>query len=527
MEVPSIRSPLPHFTVDSTTPKVYHTTIHELFERSVEINGDREAIFFGDEQMTYQRFNKQVNKLAHHLRKRGVRANDIVAIMADRSFEMLIGIYAIIKAGGAYLPLAHADPKGRLKALLEDACPRLLLIQKHLDEKSQNLHEDHVIIEDVLGTYGPDFNPTEVNQPNDLAYVIYTSGSTGMPKGVMVSHESLVNRLQWMQEAYPVSKDDVIIQKTPFTFDVSVWEIFWWALQGARVGLLKPNEEKNPMSIVASIIKFRATVIHFVPSMFSIFLQYVKFSQRANELSHLRTVFTSGEALKANHLCDFNELFSDCQESKLVNLYGPTEATIDVTHYLCPKVNLTGNIPIGVPISNMSTFIIKDNVLVEDGDTGELCLAGVGLAQGYLNRVELTHERFTRHPEDPNEIIYKTGDHARLRADGQIEYIGRVDDQIKIRGIRIELGEIETMLSNHEDVQQCVVVLSRPSDSVTLIVAYYIADEAIDSKELKAHASDYLPVYMIPNFFHRISKLPLTAHGKVDRKALPELSSMN
>lgn len=505
----------------------YRITVQELFERTVEKYADHDAIYVGEQRMSYATFNKKVNKLAHHLRNRGIGANDIVAILADRSFEMLIGIYGIIKAGGAYLPLSHSDPSDRLRSLLEDANPKLLLVQNHLSHKSDDLYDKQLVIEDVLNEEGCESNPELINQPEDLAYVIYTSGSTGMPKGVMISHQSLINRLQWMQDEYPISREDVIVQKTPFTFDVSVWELFWWAFEGARVAMLGPDQEKNPMAIASAISKYEVTTIHFVPSMFSVFLQYLKFGGNVNELAHLRTVFTSGEALKENHLHDFNELFGDFPDSRLVNLYGPTEATIDATHYLCPKQNEAGNVPIGLPISNMKAYILKDDKIAGEGETGELCLAGIGLARGYLNRVELTHDRFSRHPENPEEIIYKTGDQARISNNGNIDYLGRIDQQIKIRGIRIELGEIEATVARHSSIQQCVAALRRPSDHVTLIVVYYLADEAIDQEELKKFTRNFLPAYMVPNFFCKIDQIPVTAHGKVDRNLLPDLNSLN
>jgi D-alanine--poly(phosphoribitol) ligase subunit 1 len=371
---------------------------------------------------------------------------------------------------------------------------------------------------------GPTGNPARVNQPQDLAYVIYTSGSTGRPKGVMIEHRALVNRLHWMQHAYPIDERDVILQKTPYYFDVSVWELFWWAIRGARLCFLMPGGERNPLAIVETVRKHRASVMHFVPSMLNVFLEYLgsKGAEAAQSLSPVRQVFASGEALTPSHVRKFNDILGSRTGARLTNLYGPTEATVDVSYFDCPAHNNFECIPIGRPIHNTRLYVIKDGRQVAIGDHGELCIAGVGLARGYLNNPALTAEKFTDNPANPGERIYRTGDVARWLPDGNIEYLGREDHQVKIRGLRIELGEIENTISEHPGISGCVAVVRKYGESVILIIAYIVCKSDVDLDNLKGWLRTRLPDYMIPNRIEKIAEFPLTPSGKADRKALPE-----
>jgi D-alanine--poly(phosphoribitol) ligase subunit 1 len=499
-------------------------TLQEIFEKTVEKHPQRTAVVFNGDALTYEQLNKNVNKLAFFLRKQGARRDQLMGIITERSFEMMIGIYGIIKAGCAYLPLSPNDPDKRIQNILQDAAPAVLLVQQKFYARFAAIHPLVICIETILEQDLPADNPTVINTPADLAYVIYTSGSTGMPKGVLIEHHSVVNRLTWMQEAYPITSEDVILQKTPYTFDVSVWELFWWAFEGAAVCLPLPNNEKNPMAIVKDIEKNKVSVLHFVPSMFNVFLEYVKLLKDISPLASMRLVFTSGEALQVSHCKKFNQSIQSELGTRLINLYGPTEATVDVTHYLCPKGEITGEIPIGKPISNTAMYILKDGNELPAGQVGELCIAGTGLARGYLNRVELTHEKFACPFRDRKERVYKTGDLACRCPDGNLLYYGRIDQQVKIRGIRIELGEIESVLNEYPGVESCLVDIKRPSENVVLLVAFYVAAEEIPAAALKAHMKKFMPEYMIPNFFQRIGVMPLTVHGKINRSALPELS---
>jgi amino acid adenylation domain-containing protein len=376
---------------------------------------------------------------------------------------------------------------------------------------------------DDAGVYrGSTANPAVVARPRDLAYVIYTSGSTGKPKGVMIEHRSLVNRLHWMQHAYPIGERDVILQKTPYTFDVSVWELFWWALTGATLCFLMPGGERFPLAIVETVRKHRVSVVHFVPSMLNVFLEYLDGKRDSvRSLATLRRVFASGEALAPSHVRKFNDIVAAAAGARLTNLYGPTEATVDVSYFDCPADDGVGVVPIGRPIHNTRFYVMADSHQTPIGEPGELCIAGVGLARGYLNNPALTDEKFVVDPV-AGERIYRTGDVARWLPDGNIEYLGRNDFQVKIRGLRIELGEIENTIRAYPGIVDCVAVVRRCSETVILIVAYVVCRGDIDIGVLKRNLARVLPDYMIPNQFVQIDEMPLTSSGKADRKALPE-----
>ncbi|WP_036693983.1 amino acid adenylation domain-containing protein, partial [Paenibacillus tyrfis] len=364
-------------------------------------------------------------------------------------------------------------------------------------------------------------NLEPVAGPRNVAYVIYTSGTTGKPKGVMVEHHSVINRLMWMQKAYPIASGDTILQKTAITFDVSVWELFWWSWVGSKVCLLPVGGEKNPEEIVETIARNNVSTLHFVPSMLDVFLEYVGSTggKASGKLASLRQVFASGEALTPAQVSKFRREVGD---TRLINLYGPTEATVDVSYYECTAGELSGTVPIGKPIDNIRLYIIGEGNqgLQPVGVAGELCIAGVGLARGYLNRPELTEEKFVNHPLVPGERIYRTGDLARWLPDGNIEYLGRIDHQVKIRGYRIELGEIEAQLLKLAPVQQAVVIAREDGSGQKQLCAYIVAEQQMTVSELRGELSRELPGYMIPSYFVQMEQMPLSANGKLDRKAL-------
>lgn len=504
-------------------------TLQELFEAQVRqrplqsaVICDHDAVW-GISTFSYERLNEKANQLAHRLRAEGVLPGHIVAILAERSFAMLIGIYGVLKAGGAYLPLSPEDPPERIATIVADAGARVVLLHGATAMKSP-AGVPTIDLEKPDVYAGPATNPTLVNRPDDLAYVIYTSGSTGKPKGVMIEHRSVVNRLHWMQQAYPIDERDVLLQKTPYHFDVSVWELFWGLLEGASLCLLRPRGERAPQSLLETIRKHRVTVLHFVPSMLSVFLEYLdgRPEKVSGALSSLRRVFASGEALSPAHVRKFNTVVGAATGCRLTNLYGPTEATVDVTYFDCPDQGDLDCVPIGRPIQNIRAYVVRDGQPMPVGETGELCLAGVGLARGYLNNPKLTAERFVEGPAMPGERMYRTGDLARWMPDGNLEYLGREDHQVKIRGLRIELGEIENTIRKFPAVADCVVVTKTYSESIVVIVAYLVAREKTDRAALKQHLQRLLPEYMVPGHFEEMAALPLTATGKVDRKALPE-----
>jgi D-alanine--poly(phosphoribitol) ligase subunit 1 len=506
-----------------------NATLQQLIEEQVVRHASKQAVIcdhdetLGVSSLTYAALNERANQLAHRLREEGVGPGHIVALMVERSFAMMIGILGIIKAGAAYLPISPDSPPDRNDHILKDGGVKVLLIHDRTTNHAairgviMNL-DDPTVYRDSTA------NPVNLNKPEDLAYVIYTSGSTGRPKGVMIEHRALINRLDWMQRAYPIGVGDLILQKTPYSFDVSVWELFWWALQGARLCFLVPGGEKIPLAIVEAVRKHRVGVMHFVPSMLNVFLEYLdgKLDRVSQGLSSVRHVFVSGEALTPSHVRKFNEIWGRRTGTRLVNLYGPTEATVDVTYFDCPRQNDFDIVPIGRPIQNIRLYVIRDGRQVAIGETGELCIAGIGLARGYLNSAALTAEKFTDNPANPGERIYRTGDIARWLPDGNIEYLGREDFQVKIRGLRIELGEIESSIREFPGVADCVVTVRRYSETVVLIIAYVVCRHDLEIGELRNFLRNRLPDYMMPNHFEMISEIPLTSSGKADRKALPE-----
>jgi len=499
-----------------------HKTINELFEEQVENTPENIAVKFQNYSMTYRQLNEKSNKLARTLREKGVSSDSIVGIMCRRSLEMLIGIMGILKAGAAYLPIGPNYPVERINYMLKDSSANILLTQNEFIEKI--IFDGCILDLDADETYSTESsNLSIVNEPENLAYVIYTSGSTGNPKGVMIEHRALLNRLHWMQKKYPIGEGDTILQKTPYTFDVSVWELLWWSLQGASVCMLVPDGEKNPEEIIDAIEKYRITIMHFVPSMLNSFLSYLESNGDYFRLNSLRQVFASGEALTLHQVDKFNALLHNKFGIKLNNLYGPTEAAIDVSYFDCSTGNKLDTIPIGKPIDNIKLYILdKNNSLQPIGVPGELYIAGTGLARGYLKRPELTSEKFISNPYNGGEKLYKTGDLAKWMPDGNIEYLGRIDHQVKIRGFRIELGEIEETLRKHEKVNETVVIVGEDKEKNKYLCAYIVSEKEFTVSEIKLFLSNELPEYMIPSYFVRLEKLPLSPNGKINRKALPE-----
>ncbi|MCK4260161.1 MAG: amino acid adenylation domain-containing protein, partial [Halanaerobiales bacterium] len=509
--------------------------IYHLFEEQVERTPDNIALIYKDDQLTYEELNNRSNQLARLLREKGIGPDQIVGIMLDRSFEMIIGIMGILKAGGAYLPIDPVYPEDRIAHMLNDSQAKVLLTQNHLIDGANRLDYAGEIIDlnDEDNYIGDGSNLKNITRPEDLAYIIYTSGSTGKPKGVMIEHKSIINRLSWMQSKYAIGDEDTILQKTPFTFDVSVWEFFWWFFNGSRIAILVPGGEKEPETIVNAILKYNVTTMHFVPSMLNAFLEYVETKDVVDKLQSLSQVFASGEALTRQQVIKFNKYLNQTNKTTLHNLYGPTEATVDVTYYDCPIKEMIDTVPIGKPIDNISIYIVDNyNNPVAVGVPGELCIAGVGVARGYLNRPELTEEKFVQNPFESGKRMYRTGDLARWLADGNIEYLGRIDNQVKIRGFRIELGEIENQLLKDERIKEAVVV-DRIDEAGDKYLCAYItevrgqkSEVGIDDKlaisDIRLSLAKELPDYMIPAHFVKLAELPKTTSGKVDRKALPK-----
>ncbi|HGN2265109.1 TPA: amino acid adenylation domain-containing protein, partial [Pseudomonas aeruginosa] len=491
--------------------------VHRLFEEQVERTPTAPALAFGEERLDYAELNRRANRLAHALIERGVGADRLVGVAMERSIEMVVALMAILKAGGAYVPVDPEYPEERQAYMLEDSGVQLLLSQSHLKlPLAQGVQRIDLDQADAWLENHAENNPgVELNGEN-LAYVIYTSGSTGKPKGAGNRHSALSNRLCWMQQAYGLGVGDTVLQKTPFSFDVSVWEFFWPLMSGARLVVAAPGDHRDPAKLVALINREGVDTLHFVPSMLQAFLQ----DEDVASCTSLKRIVCSGEALPADAQ---QQVFAKLPQAGLYNLYGPTEAAIDVTHWTCVEEGKDA-VPIGRPIANLACYILDGNLEpVPVGVLGELYLAGRGLARGYHQRPGLTAERFVASPFVAGERMYRTGDLARYRADGVIEYAGRIDHQVKLRGLRIELGEIEARLLEHPRVREAAVLAV---DGRQLVGYVVLESEGGDWREaLAAHLAKSLPEYMVPAQWLALERMPLSPNGKLDRKALPKIEA--
>ncbi|WP_371579892.1 amino acid adenylation domain-containing protein [Streptomyces sp. NBC_01314] len=500
------------------------TALVAPFEEQVRRTPDATALVFGTETLTYAEFNARANRLAHHLAALGVRPGTPVAVAVPRSLELLVTLVAVVKAGGAYLPLDPDYPADRLAYMLEHTGPACVVA----DTAGRVPVPEGITVvaldEDGPAVDGrPATDPAPPVTPGHPAYIIFTSGSTGRPKGVVVPHSAIDNRLRWMQAEYPLTAGDRVLQKTPSGFDVSVWEFFWALREGAAIVIAEPGGHKDPAYLARTIREQSVTTCHFVPSMLQVFLA----EPEAAGCTGLRQVFCSGEALPREAVREFGRLLPGVE---LHNLYGPTEAAVDVTYHPC-DTGADGPVPIGKPVWNTRLYVLDAGLRpCGVGESGELYLAGAQLASAYLGRPEITADRFLADPYGPaGERMYRTGDLARWTADGEVEYLGRTDHQIKLRGLRIELGEIESVLLAHPAVRQAAVVAHEGRQ----LVAYLVADggpaveprapgaEGVTADGLKALAAERLPEFMVPAAFVFLDALPLSPNGKLDRKALP------
>ncbi|MBM5587391.1 amino acid adenylation domain-containing protein, partial [Burkholderia pseudomallei] len=500
--------------------------IHQLFEAQVDRKPEAIALTFDGQRLSYAELNARANRLAHYLQARGVGPDRLVALCAERGIEMVVGLLAILKAGGAYVPLDPSHPPERLRRMLDDTNPVAVLVddigadalasfESHVAARSPRVHLSRDIAQ--WRACSPANPPTPRERAaRRLAYVIYTSGSSGESKGVMNEHRGVVNRLWWMQQTYALDERDAVLQKTPFSFDVSVWEFFWPLMSGARLVIAKPEGHKDPAYLSELIDRERVTTLHFVPSMLQAFLED---EGAARGCVSVKRVMCSGEALPPSLVKRFYRCLPD---ARLHNLYGPTEAAVDVTAWACDAEEGGASVPIGRPIANTRIYVLDGyGQPVPRGVAGELYIGGVQVARGYLNRPELTRERFVDDPFVAGGRLYKTGDLARWRTDGSLEYLGRNDFQVKIRGFRIELGEIEAQLAKVAGVRE-TVVLARDSGSPAgekRLVAYYTGNA--DVAALREQATRHLPAYMVPSAYVRLDAWPLTPNGKLDRRALP------
>ncbi|MGP9576114.1 amino acid adenylation domain-containing protein, partial [Halomonas sp. AOP42-D2-25] len=491
--------------------------VHHLIEQQTAATPETTALVFADQSLSYAELNTHANHLAHYLIGLGVRPETRVGIAMERSIEMVVGLLAILKAGGAYVPLDPEYPSERLAFIAEDSGIELLLTQHHLRGSLPVADGLSVVELDRLDiAHHVSSNPAVVLHGEHLAYVIYTSGSTGRPKGTAIRHDALTNCMIWMQETYQLTDTDAVLHKAPFGFDVSVWEIFWPLSVGARLVIAQPGDHRDPERIIELIQKHGITTLNFVPSMLKAFLAFPDVKTK----TRLKHIMCGGEAVPATLQQDVAERLDG---ANLHDLYGPTETTIHVTHWWC-RDQTHRQIPIGRPISGTRTYVLDGELnLAPQGISGELYLGGVSLARGYLNRSDLTAERFVADPFAQGERLYRTGDLVRWREDGQLEYLGRLDHQVKIHGLRIELGEIEAELLAQPEVSEAVVIAQEDPNGSKL-VAYVVPQVGIelDTSPLRERLSQQLPDYMVPRAMVALDALPLNANGKVDRKALPE-----
>jgi len=501
-------------------------SLHRLFEQQTERTPGAIAVVDQDRSLTYLELNHRANQLAHYLRTRGVSRDVRVGVCLERSLEMVIALLGILKAGDCYVPLDPEYPAERLVFMLEDAEVSMLLTSAGLREQLPFLVNNSLCLDsdwEATISEHESGNPSNSTAGDDLAYVIYTSGSTGRPKGAMNTHRAICNRLRWMQEAYNLNAGDRVLQKTPFSFDVSVWEFFWPLITGARLVMARPEGHKDVAYLVNVINEESITTLHFVPSMLQVFVEHGALRQ----CPHIRRVICSGEALPYQ----LQQRFFEDSRARLYNLYGPTEAAVDVTAWPCVPEGESGFVPIGKPIANTNIHLLDPNgELVPVGVPGELHIGGVGLARGYLNQPGLTAEKFVPHfhSAGPGERLYKTGDLARYHPGGEIEFLGRLDFQVKVRGFRIELEEVEGALREYPAVREAVVTTVDDEHGAARLVAYVTFDKSTSApatSELRMHLQQRLPEHMVPSVFMILDEMPLTPNGKIDRSSLPQLDT--
>ncbi|MEL6558316.1 MAG: amino acid adenylation domain-containing protein [Bacteroidota bacterium] len=496
-------------------------TVVDLFEQQTEKTPEATAIVFGGETLTYQELNERSNQLARYLGSKGVGPNVLVGICINRSLEMLVGILGILKAGGAYVPIDPEYPQDRSDYMLEDSGVKVLLSAGDCAESFLSKDNLEIILlgqewNQKVGKQSVK-NLKRVADPDNLAYVIYTSGSTGKPKGVMNSHKGILNQLLWTQDTYGLTAEDVVLQKTTFSFDVSVWEILWPMISGAKLVFTRPGGQADVSSLKELIDAEQVTTIHFVPSMLGVFLS----GSAVGDHSSLRRVVCSGEALTVEQVRSFRSLYPNL---RMDNLYGPTEASVHVTVWSVPEdVSTLTRVPIGRPVANTSLYVLdRNDQIVSVGVVGELCIGGDQVAVGYRNLAELTKEQFVTNPFKTGDRLYRTGDLVRWLTDGTLEYIGRIDSQVKVRGYRIELGEIENILSLLPKVSQCCVLAKADRSGNNRLIAYVVMEDTLVKEELKLQLKNYLPEYMVPHLWVQLEEMPLTANGKLDKKGLPD-----
>lgn len=493
-------------------------TVVDLFRKQAEQTPENIALRIGEKEISYKELNDRSDKVASYLRKEyQVKVGDFVGIMLGRDEWLVPVLFGILKAGCACIPIDPKYPSNRISTIVQDSKLKVLVTRPQYRGDLKNdigvvdLTKEADAIDSQLTWSIPDLSK------DDLAYVLYTSGSTGKPKGVMIGHGALSNIVRSMQSRYPLEHDGVFLFKTALTFDVSCAELFGWFLSGGSLVLLPPEGEADPNIILQTISDYGVTHVNFSPSMFSVMLDVLE-TKGTGLVGSLKYLFLAGEALPASLVSRFEKLGMD---AIMENVYGPTEGTIYSSGYSTAELGNRKRVPIGKPLDNVRLYIVNSQMgLLPVGVPGELCIGGVGLAMGYLHNQSLTQERFVMASFFLGERLYKTGDLARWLPDGDLEYLGRMDHQVKLRGLRIELGEIEAQLVTDERVKECVVK-DYGEGAGKYLVAYYVSRIAGIEKSVKSRLSERIPKYMVPSVFIELDKMPLNNSGKIDRKYLP------
>ncbi|PEM18976.1 non-ribosomal peptide synthetase [Bacillus wiedmannii] len=499
--------------------------LHELFEEQVKRTPQQEAVIYEKNSLNYLELETASNKLAHYLIQNGIQCNDVVPICIERSLELVVGLLAILKSGGAFLPLDTEAPPDRLIQILSEVNPKVSLVQSSFSEVikagSNNIIE--VNLKNLEFHKFPSVKPQVEVGANDLVSVYFTSGSTGIPKGVANTHKGWVNRFIWMQREFNLKEGETVLQKTTLSFDDSAIELFWPLISGARVAMMKPYMHKDPRAIIDAAIMYKTIHLQFVPSMLDMVLDEVT-NEDIKRFDSLRSCVSSGEALNP----DTVKRYLNRLPGKLCNTWGATEASIDSTIHTCTIEDTLehGAVSVGKPIDNNRVYVLDENRMpVPKGVVGELYIAGVGLAKGYLNNKAKTEQSFLEDPFVKGERMYKTGDLGYFRKDGSIKFIGRADNQVKIRGMRVELGEIEYVIRKKPTIKDAVVLV-KETDNIKRLIAFIVPSDLtkdVDIETLRESLSKELPDYMVPSFYFPITKFPLNSNGKVDRNHLMSL----
>ncbi|HDR7471131.1 amino acid adenylation domain-containing protein [Bacillus toyonensis] len=515
-----------HFLSEINNTKTDYSanqTIADLFEKQVYEKPNNTALVFNKEKVSYKQLNERSNQLAHFLQKKGVQPDDLIGLMVDRSFEMIIGMLGILKSNAAYLPMDSENPTDRLTMILEDSRTSIILVQRSYVEKLKDILEqvngkgfiEYFVIEDLFEEMQEESiaNPNRICNAENLAYVMYTSGSTGKPKGILTQHKN-VTRVVKNTNYIDITEKDTLLQLSNYAFDGSTFDIFGALLNGARLVLITKEAILN-MDNLLQIIEEEITIFFVTTALFNTLVDV-----NIESFFNVRKILFGGERASVTHV---KKALKYMGKEKIIHVYGPTESTVFSTYYNVNEVkDILDTVPIGAPLANTDIYILSnENHLQPVGVIGELCIAGDGLARGYLNNPKLTEEKFVKNPFIPKERLYKTGDLARWLPNGSIEFMGRIDHQVKLRGFRIELGEIEYEILQHNSIQEAIVITMEDSNGVKKICSYFVAEREVLSDELRDYLSKRLPDYMIPSFFAQMKSLPLNANGKVDRDLLP------